>query len=206
MRTAFILVNGIFNDPGSDNAWTDFGVDWLNLHTVEPTVTVAYEYGTDAIFRSLKQKARTEAIARRADAYHQNGDRVILVGHSNGCDLIARVIKTQQVDEVHLISPATDESELDVGIKAGNVGAVFIYGSTGDLVLKYGARATRILTLGLAGFGSLGLRGPAYAAKHPKIVFDLSDNRHGHGTWLDDHNLIATLGAVATNSGLTLRK
>lgn len=206
-RTAIILVNGILTDPRKDNAWTDFSVDWLNNHTAEPTVVTGYEYNAEILFGPWKNLSRAERIIERVKEYTAHGDRVILVGHSNGCDIIAHVIQQVEVDEVHLISPATDEKTVEMGIVLGNVDRVHIYGSTSDMALKWGAKASRIFTLGLGGYGSLGLRGPAFAAQWRGIVFDHSINTYGHGTWLSPtSNLIDTLKQVARNSGLTIIK
>lgn len=204
-RTAIILVNGILTDPRRDNAWTDFSVDWLNNHTAEETVTTGYEYNADILFGPCKNLSRSERIIERVKGYTAHGDRVILIGHSNGCDIIAHVLQQVEVDEVHLISPATDEKTLELGIVLGNVDRVHIYGSTRDLALGLGARLSRIFTLGLGGYGSLGLRGPALEAKWRGVVFDHSNNSFGHSTWIEPvSNLINTLKLICRNSGIAL--
>lgn len=205
MRTAIILINGILTDPRDDDAWTDKAESWLDTHIEDPVAIFRYEYNATPLFRRFKQATRARAIKSLVEMYQHNGDRVVLVGHSNGCDLIARVLRDTQVDEVHLISPATDEKELDVGILAGNVGLVFLYGSVNDMALKWGAQASRTLSLGLLGYGSLGLRCAAYEAKHPGIVQDFSNDRYGHRDWLSpDLNLHMTLALIASNAGLTI--
>jgi pimeloyl-ACP methyl ester carboxylesterase len=207
MRTLIFIINGILTDPRRDDAWTDIAEPWLETMIEEPVVVFRYEYNATPLLRRWGQARRARRIAEIIDRYQGQGYRVMLVGHSNGCDLIARVLKKTQVDQAHLISPATDESEMDVGIKAGNVGLVCIYGSTNDGALKYGARASRILSLGLLGYGSLGLRGPAYAARHPGIVEDHSDNTYGHGDWISpETNLYDTLRLIARNAGLKCRQ
>jgi hypothetical protein len=206
MRTLILIINGILTDPRKDNAWTDNAEPWLETMLEEPAVVFRYEYNATPLLRRWGQARRARRIAEIIEWYQMHGFRVILIGHSNGCDLIARVLKTTQVDQAHLISPATDESEMDVGIKAGNVGLVCIYGSANDAALKYGARLSRILSLGLLGYGSLGLRGPAYAAEYFGIVEDHSDDRLGHSDWIrPDKNLYETLRLIARNAGLKVR-
>ncbi|CAB4163620.1 hypothetical protein UFOVP806_32 [uncultured Caudovirales phage] len=207
MRTLILIINGILTDPRKDNAWTDIAEPWLETMIEDPISVFRYEYNATPLLRRWGQARRATRISETIEIYQRQGYRIILVGHSNGCDLIARVLKTTQVDQVHLISPATDESEMDVGIKAGNVGMVCIYGSTNDAALKYGAKASRILSLGLLGYGSLGLRGPAYEAKFPGIVIDFSDNSYGHSDWIrPDKNLYDTLRLIANNAGLNIKQ
>lgn len=203
MKTAIILINGILTDPRRDDAWTDAGEFWLGTHT-DGVVVNRYEYNGIPLLSIFGQNRRAKKVIEIVKGYTEAGDRVILVGHSNGCDIIARVIAETQVDEVHLISPATDEASIEKGIAAGRVGLVFIYGSTGDMALKYGARASRVITLGLGGYGSLGLRGPALAAKWPGIVRDFSNNSYGHGTWIDGTHLEQTLTLICKNSDIPL--
>jgi hypothetical protein len=206
MRTLILIINGILTDPRKDNAWTDNAEPWLETMIEGPIAVFRYEYNATPLLRRWGQAKRAKKIAEIVEHYQRHGYRIILIGHSNGCDLIARVLKTTQVDQVHLISPATDESELDVGIKAGNVGLVCIYGSTNDAALKYGAKASRVLSLGLLGYGSLGLRGPAYEAANPGIVMDFSDNSYGHSDWIrPDKNLYDTLRLIARNAGLKVK-
>ena len=206
MRTLILIINGILTDPRKDNAWTDNAEPWLETMIEGHVAVFRYEYNATPLLRRWGQSRRADRIAAIIERYQLNGYRVILIGHSNGCDLIARVLKTTQADQAHLISPATDESEMDVGIKAGNVGLVCIYGSTNDAALKYGARASRILSLGLLGYGSLGLRGPAYAAKHVGVVEDHSDDSRGHSDWLrPEENLHQTLRLIARNAGLKVK-
>lgn len=204
-RTSIILANGILTPASRDNAWTDFSIDWLNNHVVGEVVTTAYEYDAEIIFGPWKNMSRAESIIERVKAYTAHGDRVILIGHSNGCDIIAHVLQQVEVDEVHLISPATDEKTIEMGIVLGNVDRVHIYGSTRDRALGWGARLSRILTLGLGGYGSLGLRGPALEANWPGIVFDHSNNSFGHSTWIEPvGNLINTLKLICRNSCIAL--
>lgn len=204
-RTAIIVVNGILTDPRRDNAWTDTSVDWFNTHCHNPVVTTSYEYNADIVFGKLGQSHRVKAIIERVKEYHRHGDRIILIGHSNGCDIIAKVLHEVHVDEAHLISPATDEKEIELGIAMNNVNHVHIYGSTRDMALKIGAQLSRFITFGLLGYGSLGLRGPALAAKWPGVVHDYSNNSFGHSTWITPReSLINTLRFIAYNSSIKL--
>jgi pimeloyl-ACP methyl ester carboxylesterase len=158
-----------------------------------------FEYYTSALLRGFRQELRAQQIARMVGYYTRAGYRVVLVGHSNGCALIARVLQLAgpestelpedqkrdlKIDCAHLISPAADEKDFAEAIREGLVRRIHIYGSKNDGALKF-AQVTRPLIgwLGL-GYGSLGLRGREFAALFPEMVQDHSDDTHGHSTWM----------------------
>ena len=71
----------------------------------------------------------------------------MLVGHSNGCDLIARVLEAcgAEIDAAHLISPAADEEDFAEAIREGLVRRIHIYGSRHDGALRFAAYAFVLL-------------------------------------------------------------
>lgn len=204
-RRAFIFINGILTDPRRPDAWTDEAVDWVNRKLPDGCVGTSYEYNATPLLRRLGQRERAEHITARANRYRRSGYRVHLVGHSNGCDLIARVIggMSTEVESVHLIAPATDEEALEPAIEAGSVSRIHIYGSRNDRALGIGARLSRILTGGLLGYGSLGLRGREFAAAHPTVVRDHSRDDYGHSDWFRPRsNFLETMELLAANESL----
>ncbi len=207
MRTAFLCINGILTDPRRADAWTDQAVDWLNRKLPDGVVGVSYEYNATPLLRRWGQRERAEHIAAKAGAYRRAGYRVVLVGHSNGCDLIARVIGgiSAEVDTVHLLSPAADEADFERAIEMETVRRIFIYGSLNDLALRYGARWSRTLTFGRLGYGSLGLRGREFALRHPAVVEDHSRDDYGHSDWfLPRANFTRTMDLIARNEGFAV--
>lgn len=185
-RTCYIAINGIRTHPGDAEGWTDRFVTWINTRLPDGVVAEKFEYYCSALLRRLRQRQRADEIAKKVGYYRRAGYRIVLVGHSNGCDLIARVLEAcgAEIDSAHLISPAADEEDFADAIREGLIRSVHIYGSRNDGALKF-AQATRPLLgwLGL-GYGSLGLRGREFASLFPEVVRDHSDDSCGHSTWL----------------------
>lgn len=184
MNTAIICINGIRARASSSRGWTDEFVTALNTRTPASVKVEKFEYDCSALLRRLHQRARVDEVARMANRYRHAGYRVVLVGHSNGCDIIARVLLLNvEVDTVHLFAPAADEEDFEQVLLYDGVRRIHIYGSQDDHALK-GASLSRKLIgwLGL-GYGSLGLRGAEFAAKHPGVVRDHSIHGYGHSTW-----------------------
>ena len=185
-RTCYIAINGIRTCPGDAEGWTDRFVTWINTRLPDGVVAEKFEYACSALLRRLHQRERADEIAKKVGYYRRAGYRLVLVGHSNGCDLIARVLEAcgAEIDAAHLISPAADEEDFAEAIREGLIRRIHIYGSRNDGALRF-ARATRPLLgwLGL-GYGSLGLRGREFARLFPEVVRDHSDDTCGHSTWL----------------------
>ena len=201
MKTVFIFINGINSNPSDQRGWTDEFATEVNRRTPENVKTEKFEYHTTALLRRLHQSKRAEELARRVNGYTNSGWRVVLVGHSNGCDLIARALDLGvHVFSAHLFAPAADEQDFEVPILGGQVERIHIYGSPDDKALQ-GASLTRKLLrwVGL-GYGSLGLRGPAFAAAYPHEVTDHSIPGYGHSTWfLPGKHLNATINLLLAN-------
>lgn len=185
-RTCYIAINGIRTNPGDAEGWTDRFVTWINTRLPDGVVAEKFEYYCTALQRQIKQRQRADEISKKVGYYRRAGYRVVLVGHSNGCDLIARVLEAcgAEIDAAHLISPAADDEDFAEAIREGLIRRIHLYGSKNDGALKF-ARATRPLIgwMGL-GYGSLGLRGPEFTALFPEVVHDHSDDSCGHSTWL----------------------
>jgi len=198
-RTVYIAINGIRTNPGDAEGWTDRFVTWVNTVLPDGVYGEKFEYYTSALLRGFRQRLRAKQIAKMVGYYTRAGYRVVLVGHSNGCDLIARVLhlakpesdelpadlkKDLKIDCAHLISPAADEESFADAVRNKLVRCIHIYGSKNDGALRF-AQVTRPLIgwLGL-GYGSMGLRGREFAAMFPDVVQDHSDDSHGHSTWM----------------------
>lgn len=183
-RTVFICINGIRSDPSDPQGWTDEFVTELNLRTSDHVQAEKFEYYCSALFRWKGQKRRAENLARRVNKYVVAGYRVVLIGHSNGCDLIARVLGMGvRVDTAHLFAPAAFEADFEAAIEQKLVRRIHIYGSPNDRALKAASITSKALRLIRLGYGSLGLRGAAFAAKFPDVVKDHSVPSYGHSTW-----------------------
>lgn len=199
----YFVINGIHTNPGSANAWTDEAVTWLNLNTPKHVQAEKFEYFTTALTRWLHQSKRAKELALKAQKYAVQGYRVRMIGHSNGCDLIARVINLGvRVDSAHLIAPAAQDDDFAQIAEQSLARQIHIYGSRNDKALQAATLSQKALGwLGL-GFGSLGLRGSELAQRYPARVQDHSRDHYGHSTWVGGLALTGTLTEILHNDGL----
>ena len=197
-RTVWVCINGILTLPGDSEGWTDRAVTWLQTRTTAKAEK--WEYAAGPITRRLRQQARAWKIARMLGYYQHAGYACVLAGHSNGCDLIARVLALRgregcfgaPVRAAHLVAPAADWGDFARALARWDVGRVHIYGSRSDGALRVAAVSEKLLGWAGLGYGSLGLEGEAraladgraaLAAGRAPRVFDHSDDRLGHSTW-----------------------
>lgn len=188
-KRVFILVNGILTRPGAADGWTDRGVTWLHTHT--PHRAEKFEYACGALTRRLRQDDRAAAIARMCGFYFLAGFEVSLVGHSNGCDLIARVIR--RVDRrgflsVHLFAAAADASDFIELLEARTadrfrIGQLFLYVSANDRALQLAGVSKTLFGWAGLGYGDLGRRVPIELGGHPRVLVHQDDSQR-HSTWL----------------------
>lgn len=186
-RTMYIAINGIRFRPGTAKGWPERFCEWIACKLLDAAAD-RREYYTTAVTRFIGQRKRADQLARKVRRYQQSGYRVVLVGHSNGCDIIARLLRDLGIwiDACHLFAPAAIEEDFEDALINNTVGPIHIYGSVTDKALRWG-KVTRVL-LGWAdlGYGSLGLRGGDFAARFPGKVFDHSNNNFGHSTWFTE--------------------
>jgi len=199
----YFVINGIHTNPGDANAWTDEAVTWLNLNTPKHVQAEKFEYFTTALTRWLHQGKRAKELALKAQKYAVQGYRVRMIGHSNGCDLIARVINLGvRVDSAHLIAPAAQDDDFAIIAEQSLARQIHIYGSRNDKALQAATLSQKALGwLGL-GFGSLGLRGADLEQRYPSRVQDHSRDHYGHSTWIGGLALTGTLTEILRNDGL----
>lgn len=200
MRHVFLFVNGILTSPGNARAWTDRAVQWMNVRPApgQEVVSDKFEYFSPALLRRLFQGRHARELAYTLSQYQ--GARLHLVGHSNGCDLIARAIARTQlhVSTVHLIAAAIDRDFRKNGfgplLASGQVGACFCFCSLADTVLTRWARASRLATFGLLGYGDLGAYGAA--EPWPRRVHHVVRSGLGHSDWFAGGEFDRTLQSV----------
>jgi len=201
-RTAYIAINGILTNPGDAEGWTDRFVTWINTRLPDGVVAEKFEYATGALTRRFKQRERADAIAKKVGFYRRAGYRVVLVSHSNGGDLTARVLNDAgvEIDAAHLFAPATDDELIAQSIREGAIKRVHIYGSKNDTALKFAKTTRPLLAWAGLGYGSLGLRGRELAALFPDVVKDHSNDAFGHGTWFQRGQIFEdTMRLLAAN-------
>ena len=194
----FFFVNGILTVPEDQNDWNARAVTWIESQRFQ--FADRFEYFSDAVFRRLFQASRVAACEKILANYI--GFDIVLVGHSNGADIICRLLAENllKVSQVHLISAAAeadfDKNGLNVALYSEKVGKVFLYGSHNDHALQ-AAQATQWLApLGL-GYGSLGRTGPLNVAEGvaARVVQTWRDD-FDHGSWFLPANFAATMTAI----------
>lgn len=202
-RPVYIVVNGILTSPGHADEWTDRAVTWFHNDASVDVHAEKFEYFATALTRRLRQ--RSHALALGALIRRYAGRPIYLVGHSNGCDLIARALRETSVEvrAIHLIAAAVEENfdrnGFNEALARGQLGTVHVYGSANDAVLKWLARPSRWIfgVFGL-GYGLLGLLGPV-AAYPAHRVFMHWKHEFGHGTWFSGEHFAETLSDILKN-------
>lgn len=183
-KHVFILVNGILNLPGGSDGWCDRGVTWLHLNTASRAEK--FEYAAGPLTRRLWQQQRAEAIARMVGYYCRAGFAISLVGHSNGCDIIARVIATTAADfaSAHLFAAAADGADFEwpIGI---NLERLFLYVSANDRALQLAALSKRLFGWAGLGYGDLGRKVPDSLGTYSRCVRVERRDDYGHSTWFE---------------------
>lgn len=122
------------------------------------------------------------------------GWEIVLVGHSNGCDVICDTLKLNpnvQIHELHLISAACEADFEKNGINAIKASRVVIYIATKDKALKLATlKPARWL-----GYGVLGKTGPANVRLGQRLsIFE--EEEFGHSDWFSDTNFDTTMDLI----------
>lgn len=204
MKLVYIAVNGIANLPESVNGWTD---TFIKLCASRRLSADKYEYLTTFATRFLFQWWRARQLAKLVEGWVKMGFIPVLVGHSNGCDLLLRVVnklKLKNVD-LHLIAgacePDWDQNGLNRLMADGVVRRVTVYMGGRDWVLKELAPRTRryLQVFGL-GFKNLGGRGPVNVATSlAGRVMVVTEPHYGHSTWFGTKEFPKLMKRICNN-------
>jgi pimeloyl-ACP methyl ester carboxylesterase len=194
MNRVQIYVPGILVVPGASRNWDGRAV--THTHTWSDYRAEKVEYWCGPVSRAFGQKERAEKLYRTISYYDGKDWQRVLVGHSNGSDVILTMLRERQwmprIDALHLVCAATcsdfERNGLNSLLIRGKVGQVFIYVAGKDLVLRLASlRLARML-----GYGTLGLHGPKnvskYAAERVTTINDGVWKSFGHSDcWNDVH-------------------
>lgn len=197
-KTIYIFINGILNMPSDTDAWTDRAVTWVHIHT--GMHAEKYEYFSPVMLRRLRQQDRAETLARMIKYYHDWD--VVLVAHSNGCDVVMRtlaILKDKNMKEIHFIAPACSshvkhQMALLVRTKRIDRFRLFIAGKDKAMVK---ARWTEKLLgpFGL-GYGSLGGEDPVMVGKIIGEENVIYEKDFGHNTWFEPGHFEETMKKI----------
>lgn len=194
--TVFLFVNGILTVPGRATNWTGRAVTWTHLHT--PHRAEKIEYFTGPVGRFLGNTARAEKLKHTLEFYRRQNWRVVLVGHSNGCDVILDALSLMAwppIHSVHLISAACEADFSRNGLNAAGsrIQHLHVYIAEKDWALVLAdTLAGRLL-----GYGVLGKKGPLNATPQaePDVIVKAPI---GHGGWFDDEHFDGTLQRITS--------
>ena len=160
MNTIYVFVNGIMTFPGQSKNWTGRAVTWTQVTTQAKADKV--EYWAGYLSRVVGQHKRAYKLYRTL-AYYR-GWNIVLVGHSNGADVITDCLQgfygLAPIQHVHLVCGACESdfarNGLNMALAERRVGEVSIYCAGKDKALKWAHT-----WLGrLLGYGCIGLEGP----------------------------------------------
>lgn len=189
-----IFVNGILTFPGLAANWNRRAVTWTHLHT--PHRAESLEYLVTALTRWMGDTYRAKKLARKLEFYLGAPDpatgkpfELVLVGHSNGCDVILDALKLlgwPRLEEVHLISAACDanfeRNGLNRALGGEAIGRLHLYQAGRDTALKL----AKSLPGRLLGYGALGAEGPCEVDCRHAIwtrIEEVVEPEFGHSDW-----------------------
>lgn len=187
-RTIAIFVNGILTMPGDSRNWTGRAVTWA--HTRGRAVFAEkVEYFVGPVGRSLRQKKRAQKLCRTLSFYLHSGWKIVLAGHSNGCDVILDALALAsfpEIAEIHLVSGACHADCVKSGLNRVIADRKVVYIAGNDWALKLAATPIgRVL-----GYGVLGSEGPTNFNGNIEVVLE---PQFGHGTWFASEHFDHTM-------------
>lgn len=198
-KTVIIFVNGILSSPEDVEAWTDRAVEWVNNNTDYKADKMEYKSGV--LTRRWYQSQRVKNLQKMCKSYL--GDRILIVAHSNGADIIQRMINKgiPRVHELHLIAAAAEHDFRKNGynraLKNNHVEKIFIYASPVDEALKKAQLSTRLFGwLGL-GYGYLGLVGPLFIDPSVQDKVVVHTENMAHSQWFSKKHFDITMRLVS---------
>jgi hypothetical protein len=209
------FVNGIRTFPGDSDNWNGKAVTATLTRGPACAKAEKVEYYTLAVTRGMLQKHRAEKLNKVLNRYlfHWGslaGNRIHLVAHSNGADVVLDALKAEQAIyrsiehpfKVDLISPAVSSDCNKNGItdlmKTGVIGDLRIWIAGKDRALRLGGSAIGRLF----GYGTLGLDGPKPGTLQgaPAGVRTIHEMSFGHSDWFTDDQFDKTMDRIWTFS------
>ena len=141
-RTAYIFVPGIYNRPGNPHAATDRAVTWVHVNR-PGAVAEKYEYAAGVLTRHVSNKRLAQSLAALVDSYPIDRFSVVLVAHSNGCEVARRALMLSErpANWVHFFAPAVDSNprkhKLHKLLENGQIGFLRLHVAALDRVLAH---------------------------------------------------------------------
>lgn len=165
----YVFIPGIFGDPENPEEWTDRAETYVELNC-EGCSATTLPYKSDAIFRRMGQEERVNNLEKVLTRIESR--KLILVAHSNGGDIVERIVKRKLFDfeEIHLIGSAGEgdftKNGFNEALKESHVKKIFVYWSKKDKALQKAKWSSYFLSWIGLGYGYLGLTGPKKVNKN----------------------------------------
>ena len=198
-RTLLIFANGIMNNPGSAHGWTDRAVTWVQTNT--DFAAEKFEYFAGPLTRRLSLGRHARDLADLVRAYWDW--HVHVVAHSNGCEIAVRAVRElagKPLAGLVFLSPACDgrmdANGLNGALDSAAVGRLEVLRGGSDRA-GWWAAASRILTLGLLGYGTMMRTGPVGVA--PEVAHKVTDvcvPDWGHSTMMESAHFGAMMAGI----------
>jgi predicted alpha/beta hydrolase family esterase len=203
-RFCYIIIPGILNPTDRHFAWFSIMAEDIMHKGYYKPIGIEYRYKACAVFRRARQEKRALEIA---NIIHRWSDyKIVLVGHSNGCDLIQRALKitSTPIETVHLIAGACEsditKTSFAKRLEDGSLKKLVCYYSRNDLVLKYAASLSRLFAFLGLGYGRLGLLGGRNVPeKIINKVVNLKFDKLGHSCYFNENNYKHILNLVLSD-------
>ena len=205
MKPAFLFINGVRCDPEDRDLWV-----WRAHRHVDRlgAESVPFPYHTWAVLRFSEQTGHVVDVARELHILYTELDPlrpVVVAAHSNGVALVLAALKLIAPSPLHLhlfagaADPDCERNGLNAAIRAGKVASAAFYCSANDAALKWPARLSRWLTLGLGGYGDVGRIGPKNYVADGRVR-TVWDDRMGHSDWFAGANFERTMRMVVASA------
>lgn len=190
-RTVYIFIPGILTEVGDMLGWAKDACRYIQVYT--PHCCDRFDYFTlPLISRRLFQSKRVKCVVEMIRQW--NEFRIVLVGHSNGCDIICRILKQYpiRIHQVHLIAGATDCScnanGINEALRNGNLGSAHVYCSLNDDILRDLAKGWTgwLKPIGL-GYGWIGYGGPTDIDNEVRDkIHVIRNDLQNHVSWMSN--------------------
>jgi hypothetical protein len=203
MKTVYFFVHGIMNLPSSGTGWVDGAIRAVAGFGFAGD---AYRYLATPALRWVMQAWRVRQCRIKLQKWIDDDFQPVLVGHSNGCDILLKAIKGVRGlrgAKLHLISGAAEAdfkvNGLNEAMKAGRIDTVTVWVAGKDSALEVWAPISRALVgwLGL-GYKNIGATGPSnVSALVGTRVFQINEPEFGHSTWFEEKHFEETICRIA---------
>jgi predicted alpha/beta hydrolase family esterase len=196
VKSFYYFINGINTNIGNLWGWQHRAERHVESKTDDDADCYLYEVKT--LTRWLEQSKHVRLATQIFAGWADLQCRRVLVAHSNGCEIVRRMLVEEPalaVDEVHMIAPAVEHDFERNGLNEALVGRVrlkkfVIYASKSDGALQWAKKTYWVHWLNSKwGYGWLGLVGPENVNPHlSKTVRTVWHPGFDHGDYFVDPN------------------